>query len=393
MNILFLLNWFPIYGGVEKITILLASALQKKYKIHILSQKGNAVELLELLHPNVVCCVFPDDKKIDSSYNASFLLAYLRREKIDIVINQGIYIGVTRLLSLAFNKDYFTIVSVLHNDPCCHYKEIERYSKEKDLKSLIKRCLGRFYSQRIIKRYCRNFQIAYSCSSKIVLLSNSYVNDFEKMVVRENTNNKIKVISNGVKPIVLNDGWLETKRNKIIYVGRVVEGQKRVSRLIYIWKELANQYNDWELQIIGDGDSLSNLKMLCKNLKISNICFTGYQQNISSYLEEASILCLTSDYEGFPMSIIEGMQYGVIPVVYGSYDAVNDIIEDKKNGCIIPPFKEDIYIKTLGMLMSDSALRAEMAFAAQKASRLFDLDNIVKKWENLFDGILQNNLE
>lgn len=54
MNILFFLHKFPVYGGVERMTINLVSALnQKGYNIYIISQKGEAEELLSDLSPDI----------------------------------------------------------------------------------------------------------------------------------------------------------------------------------------------------------------------------------------------------------------------------------------------------------------------------------------------------
>lgn len=47
-------------------------------------------------------------------------------------------------------------------------------------------------------------------------------------------------------------------------------------------------------------------------------------------------MILTSEYEGFPLVLAEAMSFGVIPVVYGSYSAVYDIISDGVDGMILP---------------------------------------------------------
>ena len=54
------------------------------------------------------------------------------------------------------------------------------------------------------------------------------------------------------------------------------------------------------------------------------------------HYKEASIFLLTSDLEGFGLVVIESMSYGVVPVVYGSYEAIYDIIDNGKSGLITP---------------------------------------------------------
>ena len=60
MNILFFLKQFPLYGGVERITITLASALQQRgYNVYIMSERGEAEELLADLDEDVTYLYFP----------------------------------------------------------------------------------------------------------------------------------------------------------------------------------------------------------------------------------------------------------------------------------------------------------------------------------------------
>lgn len=64
--------------------------------------------------------------------------------------------------------------------------------------------------------------------------------------------------------------------------------------------------------------------------------FVGFQDPIE-YDKRASVLLLTSEYEGFPLGFAECMSLGVVPVVCGRYSAVYDIIESGKNGTIVEP--------------------------------------------------------
>lgn len=70
-------------------------------------------------------------------------------------------------------------------------------------------------------------------------------------------------------------------------------------------------------------------------LKLNNVLFEGFQSPLE-YYKRASLLILTSEYEGFPLVLAEAMSFGVIPVVYGSYSAVYDIISDGVDGVILP---------------------------------------------------------
>ena len=66
------------------------------------------------------------------------------------------------------------------------------------------------------------------------------------------------------------------------------------------------------------------------------------QQNT---IKRAPILCMTSNYEGFPMVLVEAMQYGCVPFAFDSFPSLYDIINDGINGVIVPAFDEDSYAK------------------------------------------------
>ena len=122
-------------------------------------------------------------------------------------------------------------------------------------------------------------------------------------------------------------------------------------------------------------------------MKLRNVSFEGFQ-NPKEYYERASILLLTSEFEGFPLVLPECMSFGVIPAVYGSYSAVHDIVEDGKNGLILPYDKKGynaaLMAEKLSVLMQSSDERQRMAENAIVTSRKYALEAIYQSWEQLF---------
>ena len=78
------------------------------------------------------------------------------------------------------------------------------------------------------------------------------------------------------------------------------------------------------------------------------------------------------------------MGFGVIPVVYNSYSAVGDIIDDKKNGLVIPYHKEgyraDEAANMLAKLMNDIRIRDVLASAAVEKSKEYSVERIYEQW-------------
>ena len=175
----------------------------------------------------------------------------------------------------------------------------------------------------------------------------------------------------------------DNKRKEIIYVGRVDYTQKRVSRVIDSWAQLEYHYPDWQLTIVGDGEERNNLEHMVSNLELKHVNFEGFQSP-RPYYERASMLILTSEFEGFPLVLAECMSFGVVPAVYGSYSAVYDIIEDGVDGQIIPKtdagFDAAIMAERIKSIMDDKNKLRLMALAAIETSKNYAIDKIYNQW-------------
>ena len=84
------------------------------------------------------------------------------------------------------------------------------------------------------------------------------------------------------------------------------------------------------------------------------------------------------------MALTDGMQYGCIPFTFNNFGAASDIIDDGINGCLIPAFDIKIYANRLSMLIRDDIKRTEMSIAAVEKVKLFSVENIANRWEELF---------
>ncbi len=181
------------------------------------------------------------------------------------------------------------------------------------------------------------------------------------------------------------------KQKEVIYVGRLDYNQKRVHRVIETWSLLENEYSEWKLTIIGDGPERNNLEQLTHDLNLHNVSFVGFQRPIQ-YYKRASILLLTSEYEGFPLVLPECMSLGVVPIVYGSYSAVYDIISNGINGLILPfskkGFQAEKMAEKLSLLLSDYKRMNKMSFNAIQRSKNYSLDIVYKQWKSTFKSLI-----
>lgn len=86
------------------------------------------------------------------------------------------------------------------------------------------------------------------------------------------------------------------------------------------------------------------------------------------------------------MVIVEAMHNRCIPVVYGSYSAVYDIIDNGVSGIIVPPFNQEIYINELEKLMNNVEQSKKMADKAYEKTTCYSIERILPLWEELLNS-------
>ena len=165
------------------------------------------------------------------------------------------------------------------------------------------------------------------------------------------------------------------------------EIQKRISLVLRIWKDIYHneKAKGWVLKIAGEGLYLDSYKNYAKENQLTNIEFLG-RVNPVPYYTEASIFMMTSRSEGFPLTLNEAMQYGVVPLAFDSFESIRDIINDGENGYIIPEMDMETYSDKLLGLMTDDHHRHDMAMNALDSCKRYLPERIGDMWWKLLNS-------
>ena len=232
----------------------------------------------------------------------------------------------------------------------------------------------------------KRHKLLYNKADKYILLSQKFIPILSNIIKVKNPS-KCLFINN---PITIQDDVDPTikRKKQLLFVGRFTH-QKGISLLLKIWRSLYKQYPDWNLTLVGEGELENFIKSYITKYNLKNIQIEGYQANPSSYYNESKILCMTSIFEGWGLVLTEAMSLGCIPIAFNSFESVYDIIDNEKNGFIIPHFKVKSYIKTLQLLMEDEALCNKISNNAVTKSKKYLIENIGKQWEGLIHEIQQ----
>jgi len=386
MNILFLIDRYPGFGGIETVTTVLANFfLNQNYQVAIISHRQENEDLLEKLHQPVRLFKFPNKQLKVSSENETYLKQVISEFQPNYIINQESYSGLFKLLITIKNEISCKIITVEHNSPVARYKMLVNHLENEKLQFSIKGVLKKighpFILWKSLYEERKYHQKVYRLSDEYILLSKRFIPILKKIGGFESVA-KIKVIEN---PVTIIPEVVDIKRKEkiVLYLGRLDYSQKRVDRLLKIWKKTTPHVPEWKLIIVGDGPDRGKLENYVTKHKIATIFFEGSQTNVERYYSKSAILCLTSNVEGFPLVLAEAMTFGCVPIVYNSFESVSDIIDDKINGRLITPFDEQKFIEALVELIQDTSERENMSQKAIEMCDRFSLERIGDKWNNL----------
>ena len=118
---------------------------------------------------------------------------------------------------------------------------------------------------------------------------------------------------------------------KFITVGRL-SPEKSILRLVDILHKLDDENYDFSLDIIGDGPEWELIKNRVEHYGLNKkINMLGLRSNPYTFIKQADVFLLLSEYEGLPNTIYESLILG-IPVLLQKYGIPDQINEGEMDG-------------------------------------------------------------
>lgn len=386
MNIVFLLKTLDL-GGVEVVTTTLANCFAEHgHSVAVfVFNRGSNVSVANRLNSNIK--IFEQHALQCNADNVSALRNVMRQQCTQVVINQwGLPYFLLKTAIHAAKGMNVKFISVYHNTPDMNGR-LQGVNNQLAITSNPIKRLALHTMRKAFKAITvHSMRWCYKHSDRYMVLSPSFVQKFIDYTGIKDSR-KLIVQTN---PVTIDcSGFTysaETKRKEIIFVGRLDFYQKKVNRLIDTWALLEKKFPDWKLTIVGDGPDRANVEQQVKELQLQHVIFEGFQKPLE-YYKRASMLILTSEFEGFPLVLAEAMSFGVVPVVYNSYAAASDIVKDNINGLLIPydklGFKADVMAERISVVMNDNQRLSSMGQQALLTSKDYSIDTIYDQWERL----------
>lgn len=179
----------------------------------------------------------------------------------------------------------------------------------------------------------------------------------------------------------------ELKNKRILSIGRYAY-DKGNDLLLEAWALIEKKYQDWTLDIYGNGN-IEPYEKLVEKLGVDreHCHIFGPTKDVKKEYLSSSVFVLPSRFEGFGLVIIESMACGVPVVSFDCENGPRAIIADGQNGFLVPSFDVDAFAEKIMSLMGNEELRKTMGHNAHNVASQYDMDKIGLQWQQLFNEL------
>lgn len=359
MKVCFVLGGFTS-GGIGRVVSILANRLSQEdnIEVHIINlappKKDEIYNLEKNIKRKFIIKEYSSMKKVIIEVTCK-LRKYIKSNNIDIVIACGNIFFLPVLLA-AIGKC---------KTVCWEHSNVDN-TKDNFGQSLWRNIASRF-------------------SDSIVTLTdfdkNRYIQKFKCRRVRRIYN----PIDSALE--ITADNY-DISNQKIISVGRICY-QKQFEIIPKIAEKFINKYPNCSWDIYGDGEDLQKLKHIINEYGLQEKIFLkGQVKNLYELYNDYAVIVMTSRYEGFPMTLLEGASRGLPMISFDILTGPNEIIDSGINGYLVEDFNIEEMARKIEEVIIDDKLKERMSISSKAKTQQFNLDNIMAEWKILFKDLI-----
>ena len=185
-------------------------------------------------------------------------------------------------------------------------------------------------------------------------------------------------------------GDYDPESKKIISVGRLTY-QKNFQMAVKIASAVLPAYPDWEWDVFGQGEDLEDLIKLTQQYGIDKqLHFRGQVSDLYDRYKEYSFMVMTSRYEGFPMTLLEGCGNALPLVSFDIPTGPSEIIDDGENGYLLTANDYDGMVKCIVRLIENTEERKMMSVKSRKKSEIYRIEDVCNAWYQVLQMVTGN---
>ncbi len=185
----------------------------------------------------------------------------------------------------------------------------------------------------------------------------------------------------------------DSHRLKLVYVGRLAEIPKQVTALARAFCMAARMIPGVEAIICGEGPSYESISEVLRTEGAGLPVVLGGPVSSSRVYElllQNDVIVLLSDYEGLPVSLMEGMACGLVPVCLNIRSGVPELIKHEQNGLLVND-RHEAFVDAIRRLFGDANLYNRLSRNARDTIVSdFSESTCTEKWISLLDESLRS---
>lgn len=242
-----------------------------------------------------------------------------------------------------------------------------------------------FYNKECSENKKQHIRDTFNMADRVIVLSSQWL-EWVNSIVSDKS--KSCIVYNAVPEIVLPEK--DSNQPIILFLGRLGQ-RKGVEDLINAFAKVSIKFPSAELHLGGDGD-ISTYQAQVSSLGITErVKFLGWVagENKKQCLADASIYCLPSYNEGFPMGVLEAMS-AEVAVVASTVGGIPDAITNEKEGLLIEAGDINALAIALTTMLGDDEKRGNYKAAAKvKFKNNFTPEVIIPQLKKIYKELLE----
>ncbi|ACS80487.1 glycosyltransferase family 4 protein [Maridesulfovibrio salexigens] len=208
------------------------------------------------------------------------------------------------------------------------------------------------------------FRMILNRAGKVVVLAE----EFKRKLGQAGINiDRVEVVSTMIDTSNVPRSSACSKDGKsLLFLSRMIRG-KGAYELLEAFALLNERYDGLRLIMAGDGPEREGLMERTAALNLSNVSFPGYIQDMekSWALENSCVFLLPSRSEGCPVSLLEAMASGLVPVVTG-VGGIKDVIRPDQTALLLDDISAEAIAGAVAEVIDNPGLRMELSENARK---------------------------
>ena len=376
-------------GGAEEVsrqTAILFSRLG--IHSHFFAEEHISQEWVCPDDPKVHLSLLPSGVRLWSKESAHYLLRTFKEQEIKVLI---IPIALPNDYIPLFQSEGIKVIYWCHSSPLWElvdrreratYKAHHPWYKNLYSVTLRRLRLALSSEEQLRIRYRR---LAHQVDC-FLTLAPGYIDEFVSALgLTPEEAKHFAVMPNMLPAVTPTPSALRERPKTIVFVGRLSYADKRPERVVRLWEKLHQALPEWKVEIYGKGPEEKFLRKLIQQKRLPRITLKGYVSDPMSVYAQASVLLMTSTYEGWGLVVSEAQSQGVVPIAFDSSAGLRELLgADSSYGILVPPFDMEAYAAGLLRLCTDEELRCRLAHAAIEHSKQYTPEQNTSRWEQLF---------